>query len=83
MNLTKKSIISKVGEHKILCAVSGGVDSTVVAKLLCESVGAENCRFIFVNNGLLRKDEYETVLKNYEDEGIPVEGVDATETFLT
>lgn len=66
----------------VLCGLSGGVDSTVVATLLTQALGAERVHCIFVNNGLLRKNEYESVLENYEKIGLNVRGVDATAEFL-
>lgn len=67
----------------VLCGLSGGVDSTVVATLLTRVLGPERVHCVFVNNGLLRKDEFETVLKNYEKIGLNIKGVDATKEFLS
>jgi GMP synthase (glutamine-hydrolysing) len=73
----------KVGpDAHVLCGLSGGVDSTVVATLLSRALGAERVHCVFVNNGLLRKDEYETVLEGYKQIGLNVLGVDAEELFL-
>mgnify|MGYP001446541152 CR=1 FL=1 len=76
-------ILSKLGktEH-VLCGLSGGVDSTVVATLLTRTMGKDKVHCVFVNNGLLRKNEFEEVMKNYEDLGLNVRGVDASEKFL-
>jgi GMP synthase (glutamine-hydrolysing) len=60
--------------------LSGGVDSTVAAILLHHAIGS-NLHCIFVNNGLLRKNEYESVLSSYEGMGLNVKGVDASQLF--
>jgi GMP synthase (glutamine-hydrolysing) len=60
--------------------LSGGVDSTVAAVLLHHAIGS-NLHCIFVNNGLLRKNEYESVLASYEGMGLNIKGVDASELF--
>lgn len=67
----------------VLCGLSGGVDSTVVATLLTKALGAERVHCVFVNNGLLRKNEFENVLESYHRIGLNVKGVDATAEFLT
>ena len=69
-----------LGNDKVILALSGGVDSSVVAVLLNKAIG-KNLRCIFVNHGLLRKNEFETVLENYEHLGLNVIGVDARERF--
>ena len=61
-------------------AISGGVDSTVAATLISRAIG-ENLHCIFVDNGVLRKDEYETVLATYKKLGLNVKGIDAKEDF--
>ncbi len=69
-----------LGDDKVILALSGGVDSSVVAVLLNKAIG-KNLTCIFVNHGLLRKNEFETVLENYEHLGLNVIGVDARERF--
>ncbi len=66
----------------VLCALSGGVDSTVVGKLLTESLGSERVHCVFVDTGLLRKNEYQEVLHSYHELGLNVKGVDASDLFL-
>ncbi|MEP5338555.1 MAG: glutamine-hydrolyzing GMP synthase [Algibacter sp.] len=78
---TVAAIQEKVGSDKVVLGLSGGVDSTVAAVLLNKAVG-ENLYCIFVNNGLLRKNEFESVLKQYEGMGLNVKGVDASKRFL-
>jgi len=76
------AIREKAGGHKVLCALSGGVDSTVVATLIHKAIG-DQLLCIFVDNGLLRKYEFKKVLKTYTDTlHLPVKGVDATDLFL-
>lgn len=70
-------------EDHVLCALSGGVDSTVVGTLLTKALGHDRVHCVFVNNGLLRKNEYEEVLKLYQSIGLNVLGVDAEEQFLS
>ncbi len=71
-----------VGTEKVLCALSGGVDSTVVATLLHKAIG-EQLQCVFVDNGLLRKNEFEQVMELYtRDLHLPVKGVDASFLFL-
>lgn len=79
---TVASIREKVGDQKVLCGLSGGVDSTVAATLIHEAIG-DQLLCVFVNNGLLRKNEYEDVLALYKQElKLPVKGVDASSLFL-
>ena len=72
----------KIGNDKVVLGLSGGVDSTVAAVLLHQAIGT-NLHCIFVNNGLLRKNEFESVLHQYKDMGLNVKGVDASERFLS
>lgn len=69
------------GEN-ILCGLSGGVDSSVVAVLLTKALGPERVHCVFVNNGLLRKNEYRDVLEQYRAMGLNATGVNAEEAFL-
>ncbi|MGC6430204.1 MAG: glutamine-hydrolyzing GMP synthase [Jejuia sp.] len=78
---TVEAIQEKVGSDKVVLGLSGGVDSTVAAVLLNKAIG-KNLYCIFVNNGLLRKNEFESVLNQYEGMGLNVKGVDASERFL-
>tara|TARA_Y100000589_G_scaffold313989_1_gene335975 strand:- start:177 stop:1331 length:1155 start_codon:yes stop_codon:yes gene_type:complete len=76
------AIRKKVGDDKVLCALSGGVDSTVVATLIHKAIG-DQLQCVFVDNGLLRKNEFEDVLHLYtRDLHLPVKGVDASSLFL-
>ncbi|MEP7129478.1 MAG: glutamine-hydrolyzing GMP synthase [Chitinophagales bacterium] len=78
---TIDEIRKKVGDDHVMLALSGGVDSTVAAGLLHQAIG-KNLFCFFVNNGLLRKNEFEQVLKTYEQMGLNIDGVDASERFL-
>ncbi|WP_342329211.1 glutamine-hydrolyzing GMP synthase [Pedobacter sp. FW305-3-2-15-E-R2A2] len=73
---------AKLGDDKVVLALSGGVDSSVAAILLHKAIGT-NLHCIFVDNGLLRKDEYEGVLEQYKHLGLNIKGVDAKERFLS
>jgi len=72
----------QLGNDKVVLGLSGGVDSTVAAVLLHRAIG-EKLYCIFVNNGLLRKNEFENVLDQYKHMGLNVKGVDASARFLT
>jgi len=79
---TVDSVRKKVGNKRSICALSGGVDSTVAAALVHRAVG-DRLTNIFVNNGLLRKNEFEDTLSMYRERlGLNVIGVDATDRFL-
>ncbi|TYP70431.1 glutamine-hydrolyzing GMP synthase [Aquimarina intermedia] len=78
---TVAELKEKIGNEKVVLGLSGGVDSTVAAILLHKAIGS-NLHCIFVNNGLLRKDEFSSVLKQYEGMGLNVKGVDASARFL-
>ena len=79
---TISELKAKLGDDKVILGLSGGVDSTVAGVLLNRAVG-HNLTCIFVNNGLLRKNEFEDVLDSYKDMGLNVIGADASEEFLT
>lgn len=72
---------SKLGNDKVVLGLSGGVDSSVAAMLLHKAIGT-NLTCIFVDNGLLRKNEYHNVLESYKHMGLNVIGVDAKDKFL-
>jgi GMP synthase (glutamine-hydrolysing) len=76
-----KSIREKVGNDKVILGLSGGVDSSVAASLLNKAIGS-NLTCIFVDNGLLRKNEFEEVLDSYIGLGFNVTGVNAADRFL-
>ena len=78
---TISELKEKIEDDKVILGLSGGVDSSVAAMLLHKAIGA-NLNCIFVNNGLLRKNEFVEVLKQYSGMGLNVKGVDATEQFL-
>ena len=78
---TITTLKKQLGNDKVVLGLSGGVDSTVAAILLHKSIG-DNLYCIFVNNGLLRKNEFENVLSQYEGMGLNVKGVDASARFL-
>lgn len=69
-----------LGNDKVVMALSGGVDSTVAATLIDKAIG-KNLYCIFVDNGLLRKDEFDQVLSSYKHMGLNIKGVDAKDRF--
>ena len=71
---------AKLGNDKVVLGLSGGVDSSVAAVLLDRAIG-KNLFCIFVDNGLLRKNEFEAVLSQYKGMGLNVKGVDAKQSF--
>ncbi len=81
VDTTVANLKTKLGDDRVILGLSGGVDSTVAATLLHKAIG-ENLHCIFVNNGLLRKNEFTDVLKQYEGMGLNVKGVDASARFL-
>ena len=78
---TVAALRAQLGDDKVILGLSGGVDSTVAGVLLHKAIG-KNLTSIFVNNGLLRKNEYEDVLESYRDMGLNVIGADASKEFL-
>ena len=78
---TVRDLRAQIGSDKVILGLSGGVDSTVAGVLLNRAVG-HNLTCIFVNNGLLRKNEFEDVLESYKDMGLNVIGADASREFL-
>jgi len=77
---TIRDLKKQLGNDKVLLGLSGGVDSSVTAVLLHEAIGT-NLTCIFVDNGLLRKNEFNHVLESYKDMGLNVKGIDAREKF--
>lgn len=77
---TVERIKRDAGDSKVVMALSGGVDSTVAATLVHKAIGS-NLYCIFVDNGLLRKNEFEQVLEGYKHLGLNVKGVDAKAYF--
>ena len=78
---TVKDLKAKLGDDEVILGLSGGVDSSVAAVLLNKAIGSRlHC--IFVDNGLLRKNEFEDVLAQYQDMGLNVTGVRAADRFL-
>jgi GMP synthase (glutamine-hydrolysing) len=71
---------NKLGTDRVILGLSGGVDSSVAAMLLHRAIG-DRLHCIFVDNGLLRKNEFEDVLQSYEEMGLNVKGVNASEKF--
>jgi len=79
---TIAALQEKLGNDKVVLGLSGGVDSSVAAILLHKAIGT-NLHCIFVDNGLLRKDEYEQVLEQYKHLGLNIKGIDAKDRFLS
>ncbi len=84
LHLAQKYITDRVdSKSHVLCALSGGVDSSVVATLLTKTLGPERVHCVFINNGLLRENEFEVVLESYKKMGLNVLGIDAEEKFIS
>lgn len=79
---TVASLRDQLGNDKVVLGLSGGVDSSVAAVLIHQAIG-ENLHCIFVDNGLLRKNEFEDVLASYQHMGLNVKGVDAKAQFYS
>lgn len=77
---TIQELRRQIGSEKVIMALSGGVDSTVAAMLLHRAIGEQLFCF-FVDNGLLRKNEFTDVLDSYQHMGLNIEGVDAKQRF--
>lgn len=80
IDITVKELKEKLGKDKVVLGLSGGVDSSVAAVLLHKAIGT-NLHCIFVDNGLLRKNEFENVLESYKGMGLNVKGVNAKQRF--
>ncbi len=79
---TVDALKKQIGDKKVIMALSGGVDSTVAATLIHKAIG-DRLFGIFVDNGVLRKNEFESVLKTYAQLGLNVKGINAREHFYT
>ncbi|MEQ9376571.1 MAG: glutamine-hydrolyzing GMP synthase [Imperialibacter sp.] len=77
---TVAELKAKLGNDKVVMGLSGGVDSSVAAMLIHKAIG-KNLHCIFVDNGLLRKNEFISVLESYKHMGLNVKGVDASQRF--
>ncbi|MFY7888070.1 MAG: glutamine-hydrolyzing GMP synthase [Spirosomataceae bacterium] len=79
---TVAALKEQLGDDKVVLGLSGGVDSSVAAVLIHKAIG-KNLYCIFVDNGLLRKNEFEDVLESYKDLGLNVKGVNSKDQFYT
>ena len=81
VKMTVKKIKYKIKKDKVILGLSGGVDSSVAAILINKAIG-DDLICVFVNNGLLRKGEFESVLSQYKNMGLNIIGVDKSKQFL-
>lgn len=79
---TVAALKKQIGNRKVIMALSGGVDSTVAATLIHKAIG-KNLYGIFVDNGVLRKNEFESVIEMYNQLGLNVKGIDAKQRFYS
>ncbi|MCG2614216.1 glutamine-hydrolyzing GMP synthase [Terrimonas sp. NA20] len=79
---TVEALKKQIGDRKVIMALSGGVDSTVAATLIHRAIG-DRLFGIFVDNGVLRKNEFEEVLATYDKIGLNVKGIDAKDRFYS
>ncbi|KAF0241972.1 MAG: GMP synthase [Chitinophagaceae bacterium] len=77
---TVAKLKEQIGDKQVIMALSGGVDSTVAATLIAKAIG-NRLHGIFVDNGVLRKDEFQQVLDTYDSIGLNVKGIDAKQLF--
>ena len=82
IDLTISDLQTKIGDDKVILGLSGGVDSSVAAVLLQKAIGS-NLHCIFVNNGLLRKNEFDNVLEQYKEMNLNIKGVDYSDKFYS
>jgi len=82
VQMTLNDLRLKIGNERVVLGLSGGVDSTVAAFLLDKAIG-KNLICLFINNGLLRKNEYVDVLNQYKGLGLNVKGIDASSKFIS
>lgn len=82
IDVTVENLKAKIGNDKVVMGLSGGVDSSVAAELLHKAIG-DRLFCIFVDNGLLRKNEFESVLESYKEMGLNVKGVNAKDRFYS